>query len=48
MFDQGLLKVTEDGQYTVVENKEERDFIQMSNRKSQQSVQGDIVEDNPD
>ena len=37
MFDQGLLKVGEDGQYKVVEDKNEREFIQESNKKSQQS-----------
>ena len=34
MFDQGLLKVGEDGQYKVVEDKNEREFIQESNKKS--------------
>lgn len=33
MFDRGLLKQNPDGSYEVVEDKNERDFIQESNRK---------------
>ena len=46
MFDQGLLKVGDDGQYKVVEDKDERDFIQESARKSQQSQMSQQFDDN--
>ena len=37
MFDQGLLKRGADGSYQVVEDQEEREFIQQSNRKERES-----------
>ena len=45
MFDQGLLKVDEDGQYKVVEDQEEREFLNQSNKKNQGNMMADDFED---
>ena len=37
MYDQGLIKQKEDGQFVIVEDKEERDFISESNKKNRMS-----------